>query len=172
MKKKILCLLFITSIVFSLMPNKIFTSSSINKNELNNINLEDRYFDNICVSKENENMINSLETDKIIIILQINNPYMTVNGVKKEIDPGRGTVPVIIKGRTLVPIRAIIEEMGGTVDWDGTARKVTIKLGNTTIELIIDKKTAKVNGVKKELDTISDGTKLTVPPMHSQLIQK
>ncbi|HPB34327.1 MAG TPA: copper amine oxidase N-terminal domain-containing protein, partial [Caldisericia bacterium] len=119
MKKKILCILFITSIIFSLMPNKIFTSSSINKIELNNISLRDRYFDNICVSKENENIINSLETDKIIIILQINNKYMTVNGVKKEIDPGRGTVPVIIKGRSLVPIRAIIEELGGTVDWDG-----------------------------------------------------
>ncbi|NLI55791.1 hypothetical protein GX420_02215, partial [bacterium] len=89
-------------------------------------------------------------------ILQINNPYMTVNGVKKEIDPGRGTVPVIIKGRTLVPIRAIIEEMGGTVDWDGDERKVTIKFKNKTIELWIDKKIAKVDGISKELD---------VPPM-------
>jgi hypothetical protein len=50
---------------------------------------------------------------------------MTVNGVKKEIDPGRGTVPVIVKGRTLVPIRAIIEELGGTIGWDGNERKVT-----------------------------------------------
>jgi hypothetical protein len=138
------------------MPNKIFTSSSINKIELNNISLRDRYFDNICVSKENENIINSLETDKIIIILQINNKYMTVNGVKKEIDPGRGTVPVIIKGRSLVPIRAIIEELGGTVDWDGVERKVTIKFKDKTIELWIDKKVAKVNGTSKELD---------VPPM-------
>ncbi len=56
---------------------------------------------------------------------------MTVNGVKKEIDPGRGTVPVIVKGRTLVPIRAIIEEMGGTIEWDGNERKVTISLKET-----------------------------------------
>lgn len=77
---------------------------------------------------------------------------MTVNGVKKEIDPGRGTVPVIVKGRTLVPIRAIIEEMGGRVDWDGNERKVTISLGKTKIELWIDKKSARVNGDLKELD--------------------
>jgi len=91
-------------------------------------------------------------TGRVTIVLQIGNAYMTVNGVKKEIDPGRATVPVIIKGRTLLPIRAIIEEMGGTVDWDGNARKVTIKLRNTTIVLTIDKKQATVNGKTKELD--------------------
>jgi hypothetical protein len=59
---------------------------------------------------------------------------MTVNGVKKEIDQGRGTVSVIVKGRTLVPIRAIIEEMGGSISWDEIERKVTITLKNTKIE--------------------------------------
>ena len=75
-----------------------------------------------------------------------------VNGVKKEIDPGRGTVPVIIKGRTLVPIRAIIEELGGTIDWDNNTKKVTIKFKNKTIELWIDKTIAKVDGLIAELD--------------------
>ena len=93
-------------------------------------------------------------TTGLKIVLVINNKYMTVNGTKKEIDPGRDTVPVIVKGRTLVPIRAIIEEMGGTVDWSATDKKVTIKLGNVTIELWIDKKTAKVNGTSKELDVV------------------
>ncbi len=53
---------------------------------------------------------------------------MSVNGIYKEIDPGRGTVPVIISewGRTLLPIRAIVEELNGEVLWDGTTRKVTI----------------------------------------------
>jgi len=89
---------------------------------------------------------------QLIITLQINNPFMTVNGVRKEIDPGRGTVPVIVNSRTLVPIRAIIEEMGGSIEWDGTARKVTIKLNDKTIILTIDKKQASVNGYVKELD--------------------
>jgi len=48
------------------------------------------------------------------IILQIGNPMMTVNGKEQEIDPGRGTVPMIVNDRTLVPVRAIIEAMG---DW-------------------------------------------------------
>ncbi len=114
------------------------------------------YFDNFCVSSKNGDSSTQNKdkpsSDVLTIILQIDNPYMTVNGVKKEIDPGRGTVPVIVKGRTLVPIRAIIEEMGGEILWDSGERKVTIKLKTTTIELWIDKKSAKVNGALKDLD--------------------
>lgn len=47
---------------------------------------------------------------------------MTVNGVTREIDPGRGTSPVIVNGRTLLPIRAIIEALGGSVAWDQAAK--------------------------------------------------
>jgi len=42
--------------------------------------------------------------------------------------------------------------MGGSIEWDGTARKVTIKLNDKTIILTIDKKQALVNGYVKELD--------------------
>ena len=88
----------------------------------------------------------------ITIILQIGNPYMTVNGVSQEIDPGRGTKPIIKNARTIIPIRAIVEALGGTVEWDGTAKKVTITLKNTTIELWIGKSQAKVNVVLKWID--------------------
>lgn len=94
----------------------------------------------------------STTTGKLTIVLKIGSPYMTVNGVRKEIDPGRGTVPVIVKGRTLLPIRALIETMGGTVGWDGNANKVTIKLKNTSISLVIGKNQATVNGKNKSLD--------------------
>lgn len=87
-----------------------------------------------------------------VITLQIGNEIMTVNGVSQEIDPGKGTKPVIKNGRTLVPIRAIIEALGGTIDWNGTERKVTITLKDTTIELWIGKPQAKVNGVLKWID--------------------
>ena len=91
---------------------------------------------------------------KIVITLQPNNPYMTVNGVKQEIDPGRGTKPVIIPkwGRTVVPIRAIVEALGGSIGWDGKERKVTINLNGTTIELWIGKPKARVNGEMKWID--------------------
>ena len=43
--------------------------------------------------------------------------------------------------------------MGGTVDWDGTSRKVTVTLGGNTIELWIGKDTARVNGTNVSIDS-------------------
>ena len=63
--------------------------------------------------------------DKSEIILQINNPVMTVDGAEIKIDEN-GTAPVIINGRTLVPIRAVIEEIGGNVEWDGSLQRTTL----------------------------------------------
>ncbi len=79
---------------------------------------------------------------------------MYVNNAQKEIDPGRGTAPVIIPewGRMVVPIRAIVEALGGTIEWDGTARKVTIHFNGTVIEICIDNPKAKVNGNAKWID--------------------
>jgi len=60
--------------------------------------------------------------------------------------------PIIKNGRTLVPIRAIVEALGGSIVWDETERKVAITLKDTTIELWIGKPQAKVNGVLKWID--------------------
>ena len=89
-----------------------------------------------------------------IITLQPNNPIMSVNGVQQEIDPGRGTKPVIIPkwNRTVVPIRAIVEALGGTIGWDPVQRMVTINLDDNTINLWIGKPQAEVNGIMKWID--------------------
>jgi len=100
-------------------------------------------------------------SDSFTIVLSPGNPYMTVNGLKQEIDPGRGTTPVIIKewGRTVVPIRAIVEALGGTIDWDGNIRKVTINFKDTTIELWIDNPKAKVDGKETWIDSDNHNVK-------------
>lgn len=86
------------------------------------------------------------------IVLEIGKPIMYVNSTLVEIDPGRGTVPIINNGRTLLPVRAIIESLGGYVSWDGVERKVFINLGTSRIELWISKNIARVNGVDKLID--------------------
>jgi uncharacterized repeat protein (TIGR02543 family) len=88
------------------------------------------------------------EQERTVIVLQIGKSTFTVNGTARALD----SPPVIKNGRTLVPIRAIIEALGGTVGWDGTARKATVTLGSTTIELWIGKAVAKVNGVSTPID--------------------
>jgi photosystem II stability/assembly factor-like uncharacterized protein len=87
-------------------------------------------------------------TSQCTIILHIGNKNFTVNEVIKTLD----SPPVIKNSRTLLPIRAVIEALGGTVGWDATERKVTVSLGSTTIELWIGKSVAKVNGIDTPID--------------------
>jgi hypothetical protein len=86
------------------------------------------------------------------IILQVNNPIMKVNGESQEIDPGNGTTPVIYNGRTLLPIRALIDALGGKLDWLDSEQKITIQFNGQKIELWVGKNSATVNGVIQTLD--------------------
>jgi len=96
------------------------------------------------------------EVQKTVIVLKIGSANFTVNGASQTLD----SPPVIKNGRTLVPIRAIIEALGGTVGWDGTTRKATVTLGKKTIALWIGKNAATVNGVS----TLIDSTNAKVVP--------
>ncbi len=89
------------------------------------------------------------DTKDMSIILQIENLNMTVNGTEKEID----AAPVIIDGRTLLPVRAVVEEMGGDVIWDREAKQATLNHGNNEIVLTIDSETALLNNEEQTLDT-------------------
>ncbi len=86
------------------------------------------------------------------IVLQVGSKYMYVNDKKIEIDKGLGTEVVIKNGRTFLPIRSLIENMGGSVEWDQKDSRVTLYLDNHKIQLWIGSKTAKVDGVNKETD--------------------
>jgi len=90
--------------------------------------------------------------ERTVIIFNINSGEMSVNGVQKPVDPGRETVPVIDGGRTLVPIRALAENLGGTVSWDAGKQQITAKLGEKVVELWIGSKKTTVNGESKETD--------------------
>ena len=92
--------------------------------------------------------------NSIIISLQIDNPIMTVNGVEKEIDPGYGTSPLISGDRTLVPIRAVIESMGGSVGWDDITDTVSLTIGENNIKLGIGSNVAYCNSTPCILDTV------------------
>ena len=100
--------------------------------------------------------------EKNFILMEIDNEYMSVNGARQEIDPGRGTVPVLSSSRTLMPIRAVIESMGGTVGWDGAAREITLDAGGNSVTMWLNSTDMIVNGEQKEMDvapiTINDRT--------------
>lgn len=89
----------------------------------------------------------------LTLSMEIGNPVMTVNGTESEIDQGRGTAPVIQNGRTLVPIRAIVEAMGGTVNWDGETQTALLEYNGDAITLTIGSNTAYLNENENTLDT-------------------
>ena len=88
------------------------------------------------------------EINQIVIVLQVGNSAFAVNGETRYLD----SPPIVKNGRTLVPIRAIIEALGGTVQWNPNEKRVDIILGNNHLILQIGNPNAYVNGVQKFID--------------------
>jgi hypothetical protein len=86
-----------------------------------------------------------------VVKLWVGNNVMMIGAIRQPID-SEGTKPVIVEGRTLVPIRAIIEAFGGSVAWDASTRKVTVTLGEDALNLWIGKATATLNGTTLPVD--------------------
>lgn len=74
--------------------------------------------------------------------------------------------PVIIEGRTMVPLRAIFEALGASVEWNNDTRSVTSVKEGTTVSLAIGSNVMTVNGMEKTLDVpaqiVSDRTLVPV----------
>lgn len=78
--------------------------------------------------------------DNIAII--INNEELT----------GLDQPPVIVNGRTMVPVRAILEKLGANVEWNAETKTVTATKDNTTLEFVIGNKTITKNGTPYTYD--------------------
>lgn len=73
---------------------------------------------------------------------------LVVDGMNVQTD----VPPVIVDGRTLVPVRALFESLGATVGWEESTQTATATKGSTVISMQIGNTTAYVNGVAKTLD--------------------
>lgn len=107
-----------------------------------------------------------------IMILQVDQPEMTVNGLRMPIDE-QGTKPLIMNSRTLLPLRAVIERMGGTLHWDDSTKTVTIVKGLIKIKLTINDPVIQINGQPLTLDTkpiiVNSRTLLPIRPVAEAL---
>ncbi|HEX9060184.1 MAG TPA: stalk domain-containing protein, partial [Clostridia bacterium] len=91
--------------------------------------------------------IDPLPLDGDFIVMQINNPFMCINYNSKMIDKeNKNIVPTIYNNRTILPIRAVVEALGGTVSWEESESKITIQYETKKIEMWTNKKIAIVNG--------------------------
>ncbi len=76
--------------------------------------------------------------------------------------------PVLSSGTTLVPLRDVVEYLGGTIDWDGDTQRVVISYNRNRISMTIGSKLAFVNGITSVLTAapqLIDG--VTMIPLRS-----
>ena len=73
---------------------------------------------------------------------------VTLDGDEVEFDQP----PVSVDGRTLVPIRAVMEKMGGTVNWHGETNTTEIRFDGNRMQLVLNSQTAFYNNEAYKLD--------------------
>ncbi len=73
---------------------------------------------------------------------------VVVGGEKLKTD----VAPIIIEGRTMLPVRAVFEAIGADVDYIAEERKVVAVKKDTTVEFVIDSNIMTINGEEKKLD--------------------
>jgi len=84
-----------------------------------------------------------------VVAIAIEPIGVTVNGRALVME----TQPVVRDGRTLVPLRAIFEALGASVEWDARTQTITGKRNGTTVTLQIDNPVARINNNAVSLDT-------------------
>lgn len=137
-------------------------NASINNIELKLDNLGN--FETYVLLKEGDNELRFKVVDKLdnekeqvykvtyikrkILKLQIGSKTMYTNNSSQTIDVS----PIIIEGRTYLPIRYVAEPLGAEINWDPNEKKVTISLKEKVIELWINKNKGRVNGLETPID--------------------
>ena len=74
--------------------------------------------------------------------LKVGSKTIKINGKEEAVD----AAPVIIDSRTYVPIRFIVDAMGGDVQWEPNEKRVTVIRGSQMIEMRAGKKELTLNG--------------------------
>ena len=83
-----------------------------------------------------------------VVVLADDEIKVIVNGNTLTMDQN----PIIVEGRTLVPLRAIFEALGATVSWDDSTKTAGGTLGAKSVSLQINNTVAKVDGKDVTLD--------------------
>lgn len=137
-------------------------TASVDPNTFN-INIED-YGRNPKIIAKLGNKTSTLslyDENTKLIKMKINDVNYSINGEGKKMD----AKPFIKNDRTLVPLRFIVEAIGGEVNWDNDNRLVTVNSKGKNIELPIDSKTIKIDGKDVNIDqaAIIKGDRTFVP---------
>jgi len=100
------------------------------------------------------------------LVYTIDHPSYSLNGVISRMD----AAPMIIQGRTMLPIRYVADPLKAEAVWNGAESKVTVKTAEKTIEMWLNNNTAQVNGVPVRIDPNNPGVvPISIPPGRTML---
>lgn len=137
-------------------------TASVDQNTFN-INIQDYGRNPKIIAKlgDKTSTLSLYDENTKLIKMKINDVNYSINGEVKKMD----AKPFIKNDRTLVPLRFIVEAIGGEVNWDNDNRLVTVNSKGKTIELPIDSKTIKIDGKDVNIDqaAIIKGDRTFVP---------
>ena len=108
------------------------------------------------------------------VSMKIGSPYMFANNKISKLDENNDQImPLVIDGRTLVPVRVISEQFGAEVEWDETTQTVYAKNKDRKISMQIGNNKYTINGVVNTLDVapqiINDRTYIPLRAMAEAL---
>lgn len=83
-----------------------------------------------------------------ILVFQIDEREFKIDGIIQFMD----AEPKVLESRTMLPIRFVAEPLGAKISWEATARKATVSLDDTILELWINNPTARINGREVNID--------------------
>lgn len=102
-----------------------------------------------------------VEKFKIVILLQIGSKKITINDKQSDMD----VTPTVFQGRTILPIRYVVEGLGGKLVFEPHTKLITITLRDITILMQLNVATATVNGKTVSIDPSNPAVKpMVVPP--------
>jgi lysozyme len=90
----------------------------------------------------------TVSPDQHVVRMSVGSRTATVDSQEIMLD----TPPVVVDGRTLVPLRAVIEGLGGTIAWIPDTRSIDIALNGRTLQMQIGNRTAIVQGEAVAMD--------------------
>lgn len=129
--------------VYQSTISNVFTGEAYNFYDVNIVDIFDSGYLTVYVKDEARNetgYIAKLKKHAVISVM--------VNGEKVMFD----VLPTATDGRVLVPLRAIFESLGATIDWNGETQTITAKKGERKVILKLGSNVMTVDGVEKTLD--------------------
>lgn len=109
---------------------------------------------------------NGQPSGTIVLRYQVGSSEFYVNNKIQTMD----TAPMVLEGRTMLPIRFVATPLEATIAWNAAEKKTTVQMNGKTIELWLGKNTALINGVQTMIDPANAKVKpYVVPPGRTML---